>query len=152
MISTYCIYCPISSPLSSDEYFFGEPLFPSQSMRFDSNPWNHIWTIMHSISLNIVLASELGKPANDSTVRPFLELLGKRYSLQRRKQRTSSVPGVSGSHLSTLERACLKLTPTQKKADPKNRDRFLTTLSILNQGMAEASVSQTQWVIFHLGQ
>ena len=61
---------------------------------------------------------------------------------------------LSGSYLSTMEIAYLKLTPARKKEDPKNRDEFLTTLSILNQGKPEPSVilRVSGLILFHLSQ
>lgn len=85
----------------------------------DSNPWNHIWSIMHSISLNIVLASEMGNASQWLNDESFLRTFGKEIVSARWKPCTSSVPGASGRYLSTMERACLKLTLTQKKADQR---------------------------------
>ena len=82
------------------------------------------------------------------------ELLGKRHSQQRWNLNNLCLVLLSGSYLSTMEIAYLKLTPARKKEDPKNRDKFLTTLSILNQGKPEPSVilRVSGLILFHLSQ
>lgn len=62
-MSTYCIYCLFPVPLPLTSVSLGShfsPLNLCDLSLTDFNLWNHIWSMMHSISLNIVLASELG--------------------------------------------------------------------------------------------
>ncbi|XP_038310856.1 uncharacterized protein LOC119864631 isoform X6 [Canis lupus familiaris] len=68
--------------------------------------------------------------------RSSTEWVSPAWETQRIHQRLFSSCFLTPLHgyLSTMEIAYLKLTPARKKEDPKNRDEFLTTLSILNQG------------------
>lgn len=144
-MNTCCIYCPTSSLPFPDGGFFGRKklstLGPCDLIGTDPNLWNRIWPTKDSISLKTVIASELDKwpkSANEwLSGENFLGTFGK----EKVCKDESVTVCAWGFQLPSLPWKSLPEADMliQKKADPKNRDRFLVPSS------TGSSYAWSQW-------